>query len=64
MRFEMKYDGSFAEKILATRIREFGRVDFSTNLKREDEGGCGVTGFACNIPVAGKRIFRTFHTHA
>jgi glutamate synthase domain-containing protein 1/glutamate synthase domain-containing protein 3 len=53
----MKYDGSFAEKILATRIREFGRVDFSTNLKREDEGGCGVTGFACNIPVAGKHIF-------
>ena len=22
-----------------------------------DEGGCGVTGFACNIPVSGKHIF-------
>lgn len=53
----MKYDGSFAEKILAGRIREFGQVDFSKNLKAADEGGCGVTGFACNIPVAGKHIF-------
>ncbi len=53
----MKYDGSFAEKILAGRIREFGRADFSKNLKAADEGGCGVTGFACNIPVAGKHIF-------
>ena len=23
----------------------------------EAEGGCGVTGFACNIPVRGKHIF-------
>ncbi|HEX9949609.1 MAG TPA: hypothetical protein VGB29_05580, partial [Thermodesulfobacteriota bacterium] len=22
-----------------------------------DEGGCGVTGFACSIPVSGKHIF-------
>ncbi|MBI5248391.1 MAG: glutamate synthase [Desulfomonile tiedjei] len=53
----MKHNGSFAEKILAGRIREFGRADFSKNLKAADEGGCGVTGFACNIPVAGKHIF-------
>jgi glutamate synthase domain-containing protein 1/glutamate synthase domain-containing protein 3 len=25
--------------------------------KREDEGGCGVTGFACSVPVGGKHIF-------
>ncbi len=25
--------------------------------KREEEGGCGVTGFACSIPVRGKHIF-------
>ena len=25
--------------------------------KREDEGGCGVTGFASSIPVRGKHIF-------
>ncbi len=53
----MKYDRNFAEKILASRIREFGRVDFSRNLKKDDEGGCGVTGFASNIPVAGRHIF-------
>ncbi|MEJ2071007.1 MAG: hypothetical protein P8X58_11480 [Syntrophobacterales bacterium] len=26
-------------------------------VKGEDEGGCGVTGFAANVPVAGKHIF-------
>ncbi len=25
--------------------------------KAEEEGGCGVTGFACTIPVAGRHIF-------
>ncbi|HDM09353.1 MAG TPA: glutamate synthase [Desulfobacteraceae bacterium] len=25
--------------------------------KREEEGGCGVTGFACSVPVRGKHIF-------
>jgi glutamate synthase domain-containing protein 1 len=24
---------------------------------REEEGGCGVTGFACNIPLSGRHIF-------
>ena len=27
------------------------------HYKREDEGGCGVTGFACSVPVRGKHIF-------
>lgn len=26
-------------------------------VKQEEEGGCGVTGFACSIPVGGKHIF-------
>ena len=26
--------------------------------KAADEGGCGVTGFACNVPVAGRHIFQ------
>jgi glutamate synthase domain-containing protein 1 len=26
-------------------------------LPQEEEGGCGVTGFACSIPVGGKHIF-------
>lgn len=53
----MTYDRSFAEKIIASRIREFGMPDPSAGRKREDEGGCGVTGFACNIPVPGRHIF-------
>jgi glutamate synthase domain-containing protein 1/glutamate synthase domain-containing protein 3 len=53
----MKSHPKFAEQILSSRIRELGRADFTSNLKAADEGGCGVTGFACNIPVAGKHIF-------
>lgn len=39
------------------------RIPFAKDLstrnyhKREDEGGCGVTGFASSIPVRGKHIF-------
>ncbi|MBI4964926.1 MAG: glutamate synthase [Desulfomonile tiedjei] len=53
----MRYSGSYAEKILSSRIKEFGRADFSSNFKAADEGGCGVTGFASNIPLAGRHIF-------
>ena len=53
----MKHSGSNAERILLSRIRELGRADFSTNHKAADEGGCGVTGFASNIPLAGRHIF-------
>jgi glutamate synthase domain-containing protein 1/glutamate synthase domain-containing protein 3 len=49
--------GEYAERILSSRIKEFGKTEFSSNLKREDEGGCGVTGFASSIPVAGRHIF-------
>src|SRR4030043_182020 len=27
-------------------------------IKGEDEGGCGVTGFAASVPVAGRHIFQ------
>jgi glutamate synthase domain-containing protein 1 len=47
----------YAEKIIESRAREFGRAPMSRNLKREDEGGCGVTGFAASIPVPGRHIF-------
>ena len=30
---------------------------YSYKSKFEQEGGCGVTGFACNIPVSGRHIF-------
>ena len=53
----MKQRRSFAEKIIASRIREMDQLTESRNFKREDEGGCGVTGFACNVPIAGRFIF-------
>jgi len=57
MRWKMKYSRSVAEKILAGRLREFGPADFGRrNVKPSDEGGCGVTGFASNVPVAGRHI--------
>ena len=34
-------------------LSEFG----STQTKAAEEGGCGVTGFACSVPVAGKFIY-------
>jgi len=34
--------------------KRYSRVSYT---KREEEGGCGVTGFACSIPVRGKHIF-------
>ena len=53
----MNHSASFAEKILAGRLREFGPVAFDRNIKPSDEGGCGVTGFASNVPLAGRHIF-------
>lgn len=53
----MKFNGSFARRIIESRIAECGGNHASRNLKREDEGGCGVTGFASSIPVAGRHVF-------
>ncbi|MFH1597365.1 MAG: hypothetical protein ABIG94_13560, partial [Pseudomonadota bacterium] len=44
-------------KLWATR-REMHRPYPPGRLhKAEEEGGCGVTGFAANVPVAGRHIF-------
>jgi len=53
----MTHKGAYADRIIQSRIREFGFAAPTKNEKREDEGGCGVTGFAANIPVAGRHIF-------
>lgn len=45
-----------AEKILASRI-ELLRDLPEQACNMEEEGGCGVTGFICSIPVTGKNIF-------
>jgi glutamate synthase domain-containing protein 1/glutamate synthase domain-containing protein 3 len=48
----------FAQEIIDSR---YAPREAAKNIKREgieaEEGGCGVTGFACNIPVSGKHIF-------
>ena len=48
---------SAAERILASRARLIEEYPPDPRAKGEDEGGCGVTGFACSIPVGGKHIF-------
>ena len=48
----------FAQEIIESR---YALREAAKEIKREgieaEEGGCGVTGFACNIPVSGKHIF-------
>jgi len=45
-----------AEKILKSRA-EFKPAGEWFHKSPEAEGGCGVTGFACTIPVGGKHIY-------
>ena len=37
--------------------RDLGRGLSGPQIKREDEGGCGVTGFAASVKVKGRHIF-------
>jgi glutamate synthase domain-containing protein 1/glutamate synthase domain-containing protein 3 len=46
-----------ADRILASRGRLIEAFPPNPNAKVEEEGGCGVTGLACSIPVGGKHIF-------
>ena len=46
----------FAEHLLATRSQVYGPAPVE-NAKAADEGGCGVTGFACTVPVGGRFIY-------
>ncbi len=46
-----------AEKIIQSRKKLVEHLPFHGNYKVEEEGGCGVTGFICSIPVSGKNIF-------
>ncbi len=45
-----------AEKLLAARSQVYGAAPVEGG-KAADEGGCGVTGFACTVPVAGRMIY-------
>ncbi len=46
----------FAEQLLATRSQVYGPMTAQSG-KSADEGGCGVTGFACTVPVGGRFIY-------
>jgi glutamate synthase domain-containing protein 1/glutamate synthase domain-containing protein 3 len=47
---------SFADKISFSRRNLYPEPP-PRHYKAEEEGGCGVTGFACSEPVRGKHIF-------
>ncbi|HTY61475.1 MAG TPA: glutamate synthase [Acidobacteriota bacterium] len=46
-----------AEKLLATRSQMYTRQEPVSVAKSAEEGGCGVTGFACTVPLAGRFIY-------
>jgi glutamate synthase domain-containing protein 1/glutamate synthase domain-containing protein 3 len=43
-------------RIIASRRELIKNLPESPRWKAEEEGGCGVTGFACSIPVGGRHI--------
>jgi len=46
-----------AEKLLAARSQIYSRREQLPTSKTAEEGGCGVTGFACTVPLAGRFIY-------
>ncbi|MBN1567362.1 MAG: glutamate synthase [Acidobacteria bacterium] len=48
---------TIAERLLATRSQIYSGSTPASLSKSAEEGGCGVTGFACTIPLAGRFIY-------
>jgi glutamate synthase domain-containing protein 1/glutamate synthase domain-containing protein 3 len=46
-----------AQRLLRSRAEMFGGRPRAVVSRPEEEGGCGVTGFACSIPVRGRHIY-------
>ena len=44
------------ERLLASRSQIYGGGEAPISSERAAEGGCGVTGFACTVPVGGRFI--------
>lgn len=53
----MNSKGFFADRIIESRLNDLANTVCEPNEKREEEGGCGVTGFASTVPLAGRHIF-------
>ena len=47
----------FSEQLLETRSQVYSESGLSSYSKSAEEGGCGVTGFTCTIPLAGRFIY-------
>lgn len=52
---EKQMVNNFAEKIINSRAKL--KEDKKDKWQTEAEGGCGVVGFACSVPVRGRHIF-------
>jgi glutamate synthase domain-containing protein 1/glutamate synthase domain-containing protein 3 len=55
----MNYQSN-AQALIQARAHLLEKLDPTRRFPRRpeaEEGGCGVTGFACNIPVSGRHIF-------
>ena len=47
---------SFIDQLI--KIKEKTYPNVPPDIRKEsEEGGCGITGFACSVPVGGKHIF-------
>jgi glutamate synthase domain-containing protein 1/glutamate synthase domain-containing protein 3 len=55
-RYASSPDGLLAERLLAARSQVYSGPDRPI-ADPVEEGGCGVTGFACTVPVKGKFIY-------
>src|SRR5512145_1333532 len=56
-RLRVSQVNDIAEKLLETRSQIYrGPKEYSVK-KSAEEGGCGVTGFACTNPLAGRFIY-------
>ena len=47
----------FAERLLASRSQVYSGPEQPVQSEPAEEGGCGVTGFACTVPVGGRFIY-------
>ena len=56
---------TIADAIIKSRyhFREADKLVNQAGIEAE-EGGCGVTGFACSIPVSGRHIFEAVRADA